>query len=433
MEDEGEIGGNDGSSGDGSDWRGSMDSAGDGVSGRRSVRLRRDKLPALAQEILSSAKEKATGATTTTTTICSNNGTSNGNDTHDADLPASSSTTASWIEWDSEGWHYNGDGFTGSASQKAERVALYLLALDAINFCFWPYPEGMVENFSEQQNKIKNNPLEYEHLAMALKGLAAADHKTNGYDHDSRGDGIDSYAFAPRNLAQMTPTKMKTLLQPYLDEATHPMPNIEKRSLLWKEVGEGLIRDYDGSATELLYRANNHAPTLVELVATSFPGFRDEAYLSPALGQDGRIVFLKRAQIFVGDINAALNLRLRGMAQLTTFADYRVPQILRHWEILEYAPILARKVDQQTELLAGSTEEISIRAATVVAVEELVKLLNESRDEIGRSAPINGDHSSCAMHSFTDVNVDWYLWQVGERMHQEGLMKPFHKVRTHFY
>jgi len=141
---------------------------------------------------------------------------------------------------------------------------------------------------------------------------------------------------------------------------------------------------------------------------------------------------LKRAQIFVGDVNAALNLKLGGMERLTTFADYRVPQILRHWGILEYAPGptgLGAKVDRQVELDSGSCDEISIRAATVVGVEELVKLLNERETDAGAGAGADANNKTV----FTDVTVDWYLWQVGERMHQEGVMKPFHKVRTHFY
>jgi hypothetical protein len=108
---------------------------------------------------------------------------------------------------------------------------------------------------------------------------------------------------------------------------------------------------------------------------------------------------------------------------LTTFADYRVPQILRHFDILEYSPALAEIVDSQKELAMGSSDEISIRAATVTAVEDLVTFLNEGSS----GNPTNNGER------FTAVTVDWYLWQVGERMHQAGLMKPFHKVRTHFY
>jgi hypothetical protein len=202
---------------------------------------------------------------------------------------------------------------------------------------------------------------------------------------------------------------------------------------LWNEIGTVLLSKYNGSIMELLQCANNNASKVVELVASSFPGFQDEVYRNTQ-----RHVFLKRAQIFVGDINAALQLNLDGMDQLTTFADYRVPQILRHWNVLEYSPTLAGKVDSKIEIDAGSVEEISIRAGTVVAVEELVKVLNQiqtngTKDEnnsLNKTTPTTESDQNIV---FTDVTVDWYLWQVGERMNQEGLMKPFHRVRTHFY
>ena len=51
------------------------------------------------------------------------------------------------------------------------------------------------------------------------------------------------------------------------------------------------------------------------------------------------------------------------------FADYRVPQILRHLKILEYSDHLAKIVDTNIEMAYSSAEEIEIRAATVIAVD----------------------------------------------------------------
>jgi hypothetical protein len=130
----------------------------------------------------------------------------------------------------------------------------------------------------------------------------------------------------------------------------------------------------------------------------------------------GRWVALyKRAQIVVGDLDAALRLKLEDMGQLTTFADYRVPQVLRHWGAIQYSSDLAQKVDSQTEL--DAEEELSIRAATVVCVDELVKIVN-----------------SCETNNnMTAVTIDWHLWQVGEQMNQQGELKPHHRVNTIFY
>ena len=43
------------------------------------------------------------------------------------------------------------------------------------------------------------------------------------------------------------------------------------------------------------------------------------------------------------------------------FADYRVPQILRHVGILRYSPALCARVDARTEVPFASDEETEIR------------------------------------------------------------------------
>jgi hypothetical protein len=89
----------------------------------------------------------------------------------------------------------------------------------------------------------------------------------------------------------------------------------------------------------MVMQANGSAVRLVELIIRYFPGFRDTAVYR------GRLVhFYKRAQILVGDLWAAYGRPLltgdpadlqktiygfNDMDQLTMFADYRVPQILR--------------------------------------------------------------------------------------------------------
>ena len=74
-------------------------------------------------------------------------------------------------------------------------------------------------------------------------------------------------------------------------------------------------------------KARGSAVRLVDLIAASFPGFRDQAVYR------GRQVFLyKRAQIFVADVFGAFQGkglgRFHDMGQLTMFADYRVPVVL---------------------------------------------------------------------------------------------------------
>lgn len=60
------------------------------------------------------------------------------------------------------------------------------------------------------------------------------------------------------------------------------------------------------------------------------------------------------------------------------FADYRVPQILREYNILTYSEILAEKIDNFIELEYSSQYEVEIRALTVIAVEKILEAIKNS-------------------------------------------------------
>ena len=78
---------------------------------------------------------------------------------------------------------------------------------------------------------------------------------------------------------------------------------------------------------KLVSSANNEAWRLVEIVADSFPSYRD------VIMYKGRTIsMLKRAQIFVSDLWFMFQGKsfgdLKGLEKLTMFADYRVPQVI---------------------------------------------------------------------------------------------------------
>lgn len=299
------------------------------------------------------------------------------------------SQPAKTIEWDEEGWHYKPNPSLLTAELRRERLALSILVVDAINYCFWGNPHAHYE---------------YEDVAKYIKEIAARD------ECSDQGGGtaiIDNslYALEPQQLAQVTLSNVK--------DYCLPLPLMEERANCLKQLGQTLLTEFDGKAWNLIGRANGQAPALVQLIMDKFSYFRDIT-----IHADGSSTyFLKRAQIVVADLNAALDLKLMGMDQLTTFADYRVPQILRHMGVLEYSDDLAQAVDQQQELERNGAKELSIRAATVVAVDRLVEALNDNKSS----------------NQYSAVTVDWYLWQQGEKLEQQGAMKPHHRVRTICY
>jgi hypothetical protein len=227
------------------------------------------------------------------------------------------------------------------------------------------------------------------------------------------------FIFTARKLAEMSPDTMKALFRKHHSKGLRP-PDLEKRCELWNEVGRVLTENFNGSALSLIQSADGSASSLVRQLVKYFPGFRDDT--SSSGDNETCLYFYKRAQICVGDWNASLELHLKDLNKLTTFADYRVPQLLRHRGVLQYDQQLADLVDSQKEIVAASPEEFAIRATTVTAVEYLVEeLRNKTANKVSSIV-------------WTAVQADWYLWQVGEKLEKEQhVMKPHHRVRTIFY
>jgi hypothetical protein len=337
------------------------------------------------------------------------------------------------VVWDEEAWHYEPPA-DWPAAIRSERMALYILALDAMNFCFWPTTVSITTETSLSKPYV----YEYEDLASTLTAICQADHAVQEADLKSVSG---NYALSARNLCDMTVATMTRLLIEHHPELKVP-PNMEARCTLWNEVGSVLLAQFEGSAMNVIERANGSAVALVELMIDYFPGFCDYVVPSKTTSAiQGNIIndipvdglyFLKRAQICVGDWNASLDLQLSDMNQLTTFADYRVPQLLRHWKILHYSDSLAAVIDSGKELAMNSPEELSIRAATVTAVELLVQELN-SKQQQQQQQQQQGDEGSGDKKPWTAVATDWYLWQSGERLQAEGKLQPHHRVRTVYY
>jgi hypothetical protein len=359
-------------------------------------------------------------------------------------------------EWDADGWHYSGTKYLGTESMRMERVAMYVLALDAMNFCFWP-----VEELNDDGIAMSTNGLEYEHLAMALRNIAEMDDEVGPFEVDGMFDTAGmSYALSPVNLSTMTPTKLCSLLKPHFpsphDVIVYNLPNIEVRCKLLNELGRGLLKQHDGSALRMISKANGSADALVRIILDTFPGFRDfvdtanpECDWESATDDSPSVIhFYKRAQIAVADLWAALGRRQRhhnrnesntalsnaeicifdDIGLLTTFPDYRVPQILWHVNVLQYNSSLEKQVDNQVTIAKGSIDEISIRAGTVLAVEKIVQRVKE---EILSNAKV--DNCSKIVDDISAVTIDWYLWQRGEKLDRANLLGPHHRVVTTFY
>jgi putative queuosine salvage protein len=267
-----------------------------------------------------------------------------------------------------------------------ERSVNWLLVLDALNFCFWA--EGSQKRWTiEYQGEVLNG---YWAEAAALKRAAE-----------------DNF---PLWDAQFLSTiSEETIAHIFRGEGTIPL--LEQRVANAREVGRVLLAYYNGQFSQMIEQAQGSAVKLAASLVQHFPSFDDTA-----LYRTHTIRFYKRAQICVADLYNAFGTQQWGefndLEQLTIFADYKLPQVLRHANVLEYQTALAQRIDNRELIAAGSEEEVEIRAATIWACE----LLRRAMLEHG--------------HHITAADIDFRLWQMGQ---QAADMRPYHRTRTIYY
>lgn len=278
------------------------------------------------------------------------------------------------------------DSFHHYCGSKGETV-FYLLVLDSINFCFWA-PSGKAKwEIEHRSHKLSG----YFGLAAALKQAAESGIPVTKADY----------------LSRLTMDQLSLILG-----GKGKLPLMKRRLENLRELGHVLQTEFGGEALNLVKAAKRSALTLVRLLAAKLRSFRDVAEF------EGREVFFyKRGQLFAADLNGAFNGKDWGdfhdIDKLTAFADYKLPQVLRHVGIFRYAPSLAGRIDQELCLEPGSPEEVEIRANTIWAVELIRRQLRRVGNE------------------FRAFEIDWILWNLGQK--EEFREKPYHRTMTIFY
>ncbi len=271
-------------------------------------------------------------------------------------------------------------------NDRTEKTVNWVLLLDALNFCFWA-EKGQPRWRIEYQGEVLDG-----YWAEAASLTRAVE------------DGVPLWdAEFMRNASE------RELAHIFRGENTIPL--FEQRLEHMREVGRVLVERFDGQFVHAIEESGGNAVRLALLLAEHFPSFRDVAFY-----RQREVRFLKRAQICVADIYGSFGGKSWGafsnIDRLTVFADYKLPQVLRHFGVLEYDPALAERIDNQELLEPGSEEEVEIRAATIWACELL------RREMAARN---------CAM---TAAAIDQRLWLLGQNA--VG-MRPYHRVRTIYY
>lgn len=262
-----------------------------------------------------------------------------------------------------------------------------IMVFNAINFCYWAKKDepkwtvafgdkkldGAVALFRCLEEEAKRNPdflsgdeladLSYEHLGKILSG---------------------------------------NIIIPLFDERLECL----------REMGRVVEKRFNNSLLRVFYESENDAIKLADLMVSNFPRFNDISKI------DGKhVAFYKRAQLnskMISDLLFGSGKEgLNNLDKLTAFADYKIPQILRRFGILEYTLDLASKVDNFELIESNSREEAEIRANTIWAIESIKQELKKKFDFV------------------TSSHIDSMLWSMSQIKSSDE--KPYHRTLTIAY
>jgi len=266
-------------------------------------------------------------------------------------------------------------------------TAEWVFVLDTINHCFWPEVGDSPWTIFYANEELSG----YWALAACLKRAME--------------EGIPIHQ--PTALAVLD---SKTLKHVFRGRGTIPL--FEERLANLRQAGQILLDRFQGSFTRLLDQARGSAVKLVKVLTNEFPSFNDIATY-----KGHTVFFFKRAQLLVHDLWCIFSGNSWGtffdLHLLTAFADYKLPQVLRHLGVIHYEPELAERIQEFEQITPGSAEEVEIRAATILAVERIRQELTAHGQKV------------------SSAQLDSHLWYLGQENVYRTL--PYHRTRTIFY
>jgi len=265
-----------------------------------------------------------------------------------------------------------------------QRMLDYLVVLDSLNFCYWA---NGPKRWQIEYNGKKYNG--YFGWSLTLKKFFEENPKKANLEYFSKISFRD----------------FKKILQ-----GGKNLLFLKKRWQILKAVSQTILKKY-GSSLKFIESAGRKLSVLTPKIVKELPFFNDVSRY-----QGKKVYFLKRAQILGSEIWGAFSGKgigyFKDLDYLTCFPDYKIPQALNNFGILEYSKSLERKIKNRDTIPVGSSREVEIRACTVWAVEYL-------KEELGRLG-----------RKISAVEVDWILWNKTKEMQMK---KPYHLTKTIFY
>jgi len=279
---------------------------------------------------------------------------------------------------------YNEDTLLTNRSE--EEYIAFSFIYNSLNFSYWGSPKWTIDY----------NGGSFDGSAAMIRALKAAIEK--GFN-----------LLNPNFLATLTAPQLHDI---FLGNIEIPLFNERLKCL--NQLGSYIVNKYQGSFTNFMESAEWDSETIVSKLANELPDIFDDT-----VTYRGRVIhFYKRAQLIPTHLNDLyqhnkVHSPIKNLAQLTAFADYKIPQLMREAGLLIYSPKLTHLIDNLQEIPEGSNEEVEIRIAAIWANELCTRYIQKRTPHA------------------TAVQVDGLFWFAGQAPSKN--IKPYHRTRTIWY
>lgn len=255
-------------------------------------------------------------------------------------------------------------GLDGAVATTREGAMAFVLLMTAINFKFWRLNDGKFERYTFNGK-------------TGARALWAAFEAAWGLGEVS----ADLFA---QHLAESG-----------VGGIFGDIPDASSRSVMLHEIISGDIAGISAKTVARITTCGRITVADAEQIARAWP----LAYGDP---------YLKKIQLALSKFGGYL--RSVGVetdsSDLTAFADYQVPRVLRSLGILQYAAPLAALVDDGTVIAPDSAEERCIRAATILACERIAAHCNATAADVDNL--LWGSQEVASKSRFHLTPTTWY-------------------------
>jgi len=292
------------------------------------------------------------------------------------------------------------------------------------NFCEYFSPKHMKHWFNEAPFDIKKlNPKDRLHFLLVFNSISFSYWGDPKWKIQYNGEELDGAYGMIGAIGRAIENKFPILEAKYLAnisesnflkilEGNVQIPLFEERLNILREVGNVLLKKFNGDLTNLVLKASGDSQKLLNLIIENFSSFTDESTYKGT-----KVYFYKRAQLLTADIYQAFIDhefgRLKNINELTACADYKLPFVLRRLGIFSYSDYLANKIDNQIQIEKDSEEEIEIRANTIWTVELMKQKIKQKIDQVD------------------SIHINDHIWMLGQKKLKND--KPYHLTRTTSY